>query len=395
MCSAQWLGEPGYSSLIVRKNFPMLKKADGLIPRSHDWWAGTAASWNGTDKIWTFPAPGGKSTIEFGHMANEGDEYNYKGAAYHNVNIDQAEDFGTATQPRYLMSRIRRKKGSTIPGRFRITFNPGGAGHEWIQETYIPEEYDDLRDQKVWWKDTLGEDGKTRRAGFVFATLMDNPSLDAEEYTETLFHLAPHIRRMLLDGDWSAAMDGDFFKREWFRIVDIRPNFTKRARYWDLGASDNKDSPFTAGVRIGITPAKRICFDHCVRGQWTTGTRDEVILNTAKMDGTGTAQIFEQEPGSGGKAQIATIRHKLRGFRVIARVKRIKKEVDWGPLASWGEAEGIDVAAGDWNRAFIDELTSLPKGRYKDQADAAAGGFQMLGAGRRRRVRIRERRRHR
>ena len=116
-----------------------------------------------------------------------------------------------------------------------------------------------------------------------------------------------------------------------------------------------------------------------VRGQWTAGTRDRVIKDTAIMDGRRTIQCFEQEPGSGGKAQIVNIRSDLRGYTVKAYPKRIKKEVDWAPLASWAESRRVYLVRGPWNLPFRDELTALPKGTYKDQADGAAGGFRVLG----------------
>lgn len=390
----QWLGAPGYSALIVRRTLAELKKADAVIPRMREWMAGTNAVENRTENRWTWP---NGASLEFGYLEHEGDEYKYKGARYDFVGIEQAEDFPDESQILYLASRLRRAAGSRIPPRLRLTFNPGGVGHEWITQRYIPDDYGDLREQPIWVKSYRDERGKEKKSHFVFATLQDNPSIDQEEYEESLWWLPPHIRRMLLDGDWRAGVSGKYFKREWFKLIDLMPTMARRLRYWDLGASDDKDSAYTAGVRMGLTASpvspeseqgRDVVIDHVVRGQWTTGTRDQTIVNTAKMDGVATTQWFEQEPGSGGKSQIVHLRSDLRGFSVKARVKRTKKEVDWGPLASWAEARGVYLVRGEWNRPFIDELTSLPKGKYKDQADGAAGGFQVLGV-KRGRVRIR------
>ena len=380
-----WVDEPKYSALIIRRTLAELKKADGVIPRVREWLAGSGAVENRTEHKWQWP---NGATLEFGYLEHEGDEYNYKGARYDFVGVEQAEDFPHENQILFMVSRLRRAKGSRIPPRLRMTFNPGGVGHEWITRRYIPDEYDDLRDRPVWIKSYKDERGKVKKSHFVFATLEDNPSIDRAEYEEALWWLPPHTRRMLLDGDWKAGIAGKYFKLEWFRYVDLMPTVARWVRYWDLGASDDSDSAYTVGVRIGLTTSpispeseqgRDVVIGHVVRGRWTAGTRDQVIRDTAGMDPPGTVQYFEQEPGSGGKAQIVHLRSDLRGFTVKARVKRVKKEVDWGPLASWAESRGVYLVRGDWNRPLTDELTSLPKATYKDQADAAAGGFQVLG----------------
>src|SRR5690606_22150949 len=43
---------PGYAALILRKDLPRLRLSGGLIPRAHEWFAGTGARWNATDRRW-------------------------------------------------------------------------------------------------------------------------------------------------------------------------------------------------------------------------------------------------------------------------------------------------------------------------------------------------------
>ena len=51
---------------------------------------------------------------------------------------------------------------------------------------------------------------------FVPSLITDNPSLDGEEYLQTLMHLPPLERERLARGDWSVQEKG-IFRREWLR----------------------------------------------------------------------------------------------------------------------------------------------------------------------------------
>ena len=43
MAALQYVDKPGYSALILRKDLPRLALSGGLVPRSHEWLAGTLA----------------------------------------------------------------------------------------------------------------------------------------------------------------------------------------------------------------------------------------------------------------------------------------------------------------------------------------------------------------
>jgi len=52
----------------------------------------------------------------------------------------------------------------------------------------------------------------------------------------------------------------------------------------------------------------------------------------------------------------------------------------WEPWESQLEVGNVRVVKTKGNRDFIDEHCAAPKGRYKDQIDAAAGAFAKLVA---------------
>jgi predicted phage terminase large subunit-like protein len=204
MCAAQYVHVPGYSALLLRENFPDLNQADALIPRSKEWWKNTDAVYSERDRRWTFPTG---ATITFGYLDSDDAVYQYQGAAFQLVGIDELTQH-TLRRYSYLFSRVRRPKTgplSEVPLRMRSWTNPGGRGHGWVFNRFV--------------------DPKTRRPGAVFvpAKLEDNPSLDRDEYVKSLVHVDPVTRAQLLAGDWT-AVEGGRFKAEWFRHRYTRRN---------------------------------------------------------------------------------------------------------------------------------------------------------------------------
>ena len=175
------------------------------------------------------------------------------------------------------------------------------------------------------------------------------------------------------------APEGNRFKRSWFPLVDAAPAQADRVRYWDKAGTAGGGA-YTAGVRLSMHDGLFYVED-VVRGQWSAGERERVILQTAQMDGMECRQIVEQEPGSGGKESAeATIRN-LAGFSVYADKVTGDKDVRLEPLAAQAEAGNLRVIRGYWNAAYIDEMCAIPAGQYRDQGDASAGAFNHLAQG--------------
>ena len=190
MGALQYADTPGYAALILRRTYPELSKADGMIPRSLEWLGGTDARWNQQEHRWVFP---GGATLEFGHLQHESDVYQYHSAAYQFIGFDELTTF-TEFQYRYLFSRLRRPETSTIPLRMRSGSNPGGVGHDWVKQRLLVE-------------------GLEHGRAFIPARLVDNPFLDRAEYERSLSNLDPVTRSQLLNGDWSARHGGSLFRR--------------------------------------------------------------------------------------------------------------------------------------------------------------------------------------
>lgn len=248
----QYVEDPSYHALILRRTFAQLSKADSILNKSKEWLMnardskGRKAHWSGETKTWTFPSG---ATIEFGHMDHADAKLNYQGGAWQYIGVDEATQF-TEEMISYPRSRQRRTAGSKIPIRWRGATNPGGIGHTHIKARYV--------------KDANGKNPSTPNRQFFAATIEDNPHIDREEYIETLREAGVDELTLaqLLKGDWDAVAGGRFL-RTWFEqrydwrgdycrlhtpageIKEFKPFDCKRFITCDPAASDSKKADFT------------------------------------------------------------------------------------------------------------------------------------------------------
>lgn len=199
MAALQFADVPGYNALIFRRTLADLKLQDGMIDVAHDWLDGKA-HWNGADNRWTFRSG---ATLQFGYMGNARGHYRYKSSQLHFIGFDELTEMPWEEQYTYMFSRLRhgikdrdeaiRLHGQSddglclvdIPLRMRSATNPGGPGNSWVYRRFLDPTNDN-------------------RKPFIPSTFLDNPGIDAAEYTAALAELPEVERRRLQDGDWSA-----------------------------------------------------------------------------------------------------------------------------------------------------------------------------------------------
>jgi hypothetical protein len=265
---------PGYHAIIIRDTLRNLEQADALIPRSTEWLGGTDAQWKEQKKQWVFPSG---ATLTFGYMDGPRDHFNYQGAAFQFVGIDEAVAI-REHQADYMFSRMRRPEGSNIPLRIRLASNPPAreqvARGVWVKSRYV--------------------DDRTRKPGALYipSRLQDNPYLDQEEYIKSLMNLDPITREQLLNGDWEIQAEGGFFQKEWFRFADAVPEseVELRVRYWDMAATEEKvgksvQPDQTAGVRMCRTKHNQWYIESFVAFRKTPIDTEAIIRKVADMDG--------------------------------------------------------------------------------------------------------------
>lgn len=176
---------------------------------------------------------------------------------------------------------------------------------------------------------------------------------------------------------------GDMLQRTWYEIVGNVPSNLVLVRYWDKAGTQD-DGCYTAGVLMG-RERKAESWTYVldvVRGQWSKGTREATMRQTAFLDhqtwGARVEIWVEQEPADAGKESAQASIANLSGFHAYAETASGDKVVRAGPFAAQSEALNVKLLKGDWNKAYLDELSAFPKSKIKDQVDASSGAFNKI-----------------
>jgi predicted phage terminase large subunit-like protein len=192
------------------------------------------------------------------------------------------------------------------------------------------------------------------------------------------------------------SREGNMFRVGELNYIDriVEDNVKKEWRAWDKAGTQGGGA-YTVGTRMGRykKPRPNGTYDEdgqqrcslyfirdVVRGQWSSGQRENKISDTCKRDGKKVFVTIEQEPGSGGKESAENTVKKNLGFHVeIDNVSgEGNKEVRADPFAVAVENGEVDVLRASWNAEWHDEMTHFPMSKYKDQVDSAAQGFNRI-----------------
>ena len=360
MAALQFVDVPGYAALLLRKTYADLKQPGALMPRSMAWLGGTDATWTGSDHSWKFPSG---AVMRFGYIDNANDIFQFQSSEFQGIFFDELTQFREHDY-RFLFSRLRKLKGSTIPLRMRAASNPNGIGHAWVKRRFI-------------------QDGKAEGRVYIPARISDNPFIDKESYLRSLSNLDPVTRKQLEDGDWTVQQGGGMFRREWFEIVNESPNQPGQrwVRFWDLAATEQKNSDdpdWTAGALLT-----------CVNGVWflkdvrrfrgSPKTNEDTVAQTAQLDGRLVSIRMEQEPGASGKSMIDHYaRTVLLGLDFDGVPSLREKVLRAGPFSSAAQAGNFKLVNGRWIADFLDEAESFPEAGHDDQIDSVSGAMAAL-----------------
>ncbi len=89
---------------------------------------------------------------------------------------------------------------------------------------------------------------------------------------------------------------------------------------------------------------------------------------------------FEQEPGSSGIDAAQRLGGQLAGLPCEADRVTGDKDTRMEPVADQCRLGNVRVINSTWAPAFISEVSSVPNGRYRDQADSFGGCYTKLTA---------------
>jgi predicted phage terminase large subunit-like protein len=179
------------------------------------------------------------------------------------------------------------------------------------------------------------------------------------------------------------AREGGMFKTDWLRTTKAHtiPQGIRWVRYWDLAATSDQygaDPAYTVGVKLGRLPDGKFVVGDVARLRAEGPGVRRLMRDTAKQDGQYVEIGFSKDPGQAGKTQAADLVLMLAGYVVHPFQETGDKETRAEPVAAQAAAGNLLLVEDDWNRAFIDELTTFPGSKHKDQVDALSGAFRML-----------------
>lgn len=168
---------------------------------------------------------------------------------------------------------------------------------------------------------------------------------------------------------------GSFFKTREINITD--DTFTgNTVRAWDLAASENKGD-YTVGSKWVFDGRKWLVVD-VVRGRWNSNGVEEMLVQTADLDGKQCPIVIPKDPGSAGKSYGAYLVAKLSGFKVTLEPQTGSKEVRAQALSSQVSAGNVSMLRADWNRVVLDEMMGFPSATHDDIIDSLSSGFNFL-----------------
>ena len=399
MGALQWVEVPRYHALFLRQKISELRASDGPIMLAKEWLGNTDAIWSENDLRWTFPKSG--ATLTFGFLRTQSDHLQYQGAQYQTICFDELTHF-TLAQYLWLFSRMRKARQMVegklvssamddVPIRMLAASNPGGPGHQWVKERFIPQWFLDAMSgvdrSKPVDLSTLVSAGEPKidEAGnprvFIPSIMEQNESLDHAEYASTLSLLAPLEHAQFRYGDWEAEEAGGMFPRSKFGFVDYAPTPTRKIRAWDLASHDKKrtrtgGADWAAGALVGLHAREDLYIYDVRRKRGSAADVAAFIVATAKQDGVGVPIYIEEERGGAGKFAVQFFRTLLPGHYVHGASLTGSKEVRAGPISGmagngkvhlvrWGE----DVPP--WHEPFLNEATTFPSEKaHRDQIDA-------------------------
>jgi predicted phage terminase large subunit-like protein len=176
--------------------------------------------------------------------------------------------------------------------------------------------------------------------------------------------------------------EGGMFKRAWFQVVDAVPAEKEdTVRRWDLAATADtvsSDPDYTAHVRMTKLRDGRYVIEHADRMRVSSGQVEAAMKAMASQDGPRVRIVIPQDPGQAGVAQVNYLTRQLAGYVIRAEKESGAKDVRANPFAAQCEAGNVLLLRGQWNDAFLEELTMFPNGAHDDFVDAAAGAFNAL-----------------
>ncbi len=394
------LYNPRFGGVTFRRNTTQVRNQGGLWDQSAQIYKPLGGHPREAFLEWSFPS---KSKLKFAHLELLTTVYNWQGSEVPFLGFDELTHF-EAAQFFYMLSRNRSTSG--VSGYVRATCNPDPDSWVrdfidwWIGEDGypIPERSGKLRwfirrDDNLYWADTpeelkakWGEEEMPKSVTFIPSSIYDNQILMQKDpaYIANLKALSRVERLRLLGGNWNVRETaGNFFRREWFRVVDHIPGgWSGIVRFWDRGATKphegNKDPDWTRGLKMYSYPNGQVLVADIRSARETPGKIQDLIENVASQDSRGVRIIAQKDPGSAGVMEAENFMRVLAGYDVKTLTTSKDKVTRAKAISAQAEFGNVMVFRAEWNKEFFDETEKFPDGPHDDIVDCLSGAYNEL-----------------
>jgi hypothetical protein len=293
------------------------------------------------------------SNIFLRHMHHESDLANYQGTEIHFLLMDELTHFQEVMY-RFLRHRVRLGN-FVVPDQYRFMFprilcatNPGGVGHHWVKQTWMPAEEFGKRPsasaQFEVWLAPVSEGGMVRQ--FIPARAEDNPigMANDPEYMNRLEGLGdPALILAMKEGDWDHVA-GAMFTDKWRDNRHIVGQNGKHSfpipASWDIwrGGDDGYASPLSVHwitrnpdtgtfyliaelYKAGLLPEHAAAeiqrIDRSIMRDWGDGL---VEANDDPLDGEMDSAAFS-DTGTGKPSRASTMNERGCNWRPVEKGK--------------------------------------------------------------------------
>ena len=409
---ARHANNPKFGSVIFRRSIPEIIREGGLWDEAHKMYAGMA-KFNENEHTIKFNHG---ARVTMAHLQYTSSLSDWLGAQIGLLAFDQLEGF---EEKMFFDLWAANRSTSGIRPYIRATCNPlpgwlcdfvpekTGFISYWIDESgySIPERWGVIRwmvrkNEQIYWADSAeelvarfpGENPKS--VTYIGGSVYDNPilldmdsgyiaNLQAQDDVTRERWLGDPIR----GGNWRIREKaGNVFDRNWFKVIeykDLPLGPYEEVRFWDFAATERKlgkrDPDWTAGTKIRFyrVEKKYVVMD-AISEQIEPAATDELVLETARVDGALCAVRWEREGGASGKRDSYNMVTKLRGYDAAGVPSEGDKIQRAKPLATQARVGNVLLLTGPWNELFKNQLHSFPEGRHDDLVDSSSSAFSCL-----------------
>lgn len=282
-----------------------------------------------------------------------------------------------------------------------ITTTPKGK-HHWIFKFFVQQ---NIPEEAM--EEFMKAAGDREFIEMYYSSIWENKDNLNPVYFANMLAAYPSgwLRQQELEGKF-VDEGGNLGDRTWFngKILPEPPEIVSgRIRYWDLAATEKKtvgaeknDPDETVGTKLSwvkdgtinknnVKEIGKFYIEHMHSGFWKYDEILDHIVHIAELDGPYVTIYLEEEPGSGGKNQVAAIAKHIKEklgshYKVIGHPPRgigdkVMRANVWFAEAANGQFYMVQA---NWNEGFLEQLDEFPAGKKDDKIDSVSGARHCL-----------------